>query len=725
MTGLPPDTKRWHICRPVVPQKVQSAPGDFTLEGLLERLKKLSLREGPLIDFDRIGFRAVIAGAGTPSRAEAEGTDWFTPPDRVVEKGDYQIEEPPGDWYVRLLASVDAIVRVADEHDAAVLSLPLQPPGGYRWRFDPKEPFLQALQIATASGVIVIVAAGNDGDKGHRTMNPWSRPSWVVSVGACDRALTAVEPWSSRGDPADLDHRPFVLAEGFNRDGEPGTSFAVPRVARVTRWLCELLVTLGRALAIPPAVYRPNLLPTVKHVLRSLALPITGPVHQVGHGAVSQEGPAKWLAESTRDELKAILPMLGLTGDPQMNAAVQEMLNPAKTDPEPPSIAQIVLDRGGYAWSRPAHAAGVIPLRRGSGRIFLTSAKPRLGNLFDVAAWELLPGNAAFQFAMDPMMRRGQILQVGPGQPFQTIGAALEVARRFDFVHVFPGTYVESVRVPSGVHILADRGVVLTHPENVPLILEGAKDVAISGLRVMSAAPRRSPVTLIKGNNVEFKDCELIGLKANGIEIHRGIRVSFSRCIVSGGIVGAGVFVSYSIKFLGCRISGEETGILGFHSALRLEDSEIRAAKGFALVLMPPFQIWPEILENTKSNGDLNIEWVDFLAPFAVNLNQIFAQDQVPPGIHGELMAEIRSTLAKQTSFEGKGYSIVSSVPGLVTLQSCVQIPSKTGRMVSMNRPLPRLDLEHVSYKDSHAVAQVYLSLVEIQEMKPEGKHRG
>jgi parallel beta helix pectate lyase-like protein len=449
-----------------------------------------------------------------------------------------------------------------------------------------------------------------------------------------------------------------------------------------------------------------------------LAVPISGPAHQVGHGAVTSEGLEKFIEESTRDELNAILRMLGLEGEPQINPAIEEMLNPPEAEPEPPRIARLFIDRGGFSWSKPAHAAGVVPLRAGSGRILITSAKPRLGNLFDVAAFEL-PFYASFQFAVDPMIRRGQILQVGPGQPFQTIGAALEVAERFDSVHIFAGTYVESVRVPSGVRIVANRGVVLTHPENVPLILEKAEDVTISGLRVMSAAPRKSPATVILGDNIEFKDCELIGLNANGIEIHRGIRVSFTRCTISGGINGGGVFISYSTKFLDCRISGEEMGILAFHSALRLEGSEIRAAKGVALLLMPPFQIWPEILKHAKPNGDLNVEWVDFMDPYYVNLNQIFEHDEDPRANHGVLMGEIRSTYAKETRFEGIGYSIVSSVPGLVTLQSCVQIPTKTGRMVPMNTELPEVDLKHFSYKDSHAVAQAYLSPVEVQEVMP------
>jgi len=65
----------------------------------------------------------------------------------------------------------------------------------------------------------------------------------------------------------------------------------------------------------------------------------------------------------------------------------------------------------------------------------------------------------------------------------------------------------------------------------VPLILEGTKDVTISGLRIMSAASRKSPVTLVGVNNIEFNDCELVGLEANGIEIHRGIRVSLAAAL--------------------------------------------------------------------------------------------------------------------------------------------------------------------------------------------------
>jgi len=145
---------------------------------------------------------------------------------------------------------------------------------------------------------VVLTREGDDGEEGDRTMNPWARPSWVVAVGACNGELTAVEPWSSRGDPDDSEHRPFVLAKGYNRDQEPGTSFAAPKVAAVARSICHLLAAIARTLAIPPAVYRPRLLPTGKHVLRRLATPIAGPAHQVGHGIVSGEGFEKWLAQA-------------------------------------------------------------------------------------------------------------------------------------------------------------------------------------------------------------------------------------------------------------------------------------------------------------------------------------------------------------------------------------------------------------------------------------------
>jgi hypothetical protein len=136
-----PDTRRWHICRTVIPQKGQGAPGEFSLEGLLDRLEKLSLHAGPMIDFDRIGFRAMIARAETLPPPQTEGTDWFTPPGSVIEREEYQIEESPGDWYVRLLASVDAIILAGDEHDAAVLLLSLGPPGATSGGSIHKNPF--------------------------------------------------------------------------------------------------------------------------------------------------------------------------------------------------------------------------------------------------------------------------------------------------------------------------------------------------------------------------------------------------------------------------------------------------------------------------------------------------------------------------------------------------------------------------------------------------------
>lgn len=101
---------------------------------------------------------------------------------------------------------------------------------------------------AASSQVLVVVAAGNCGERSGDSMSAWARPDWVLSVGATDDADgTRVASYSSRGDPGpDL----VALGESQLNPGKHGTSFAAPRVTYLARLVVAAFCQLGREVMV-------------------------------------------------------------------------------------------------------------------------------------------------------------------------------------------------------------------------------------------------------------------------------------------------------------------------------------------------------------------------------------------------------------------------------------------------------------------------------------------
>lgn len=119
----------------------------------------------------------------------------------------------------RVLAALGSVEAMADDLGIRVVVLALGGPAD-----DLADPIEQALEQLWASGLVVVVASGNDGD---RVAEPGVSP-YLLTVGATDDGGTAdrgddtVASWSGSGTGRDGHAKPEVLA--------PGTSLVSARV---------------------------------------------------------------------------------------------------------------------------------------------------------------------------------------------------------------------------------------------------------------------------------------------------------------------------------------------------------------------------------------------------------------------------------------------------------------------------------------------------------------
>lgn len=120
--------------------------------------------------------------------------------------------------YIYLLGSIRQYILlpkwVPDIGDMwQVLTITLGPVPAYP--YDPNEPMNIATKQGADHGVIIIVAAGNEGQliKGN-SLNPWSVPPWVIGVGATNEEGTQLLRTSSRGVRGQPYEAPTIVAPG-------------------------------------------------------------------------------------------------------------------------------------------------------------------------------------------------------------------------------------------------------------------------------------------------------------------------------------------------------------------------------------------------------------------------------------------------------------------------------------------------------------------------------
>jgi len=131
-------------------------------------------------------------------------------------------------------------IEEAVNNGADVISMSL---GG--WSTDGSDPLSLACDAAVEKGVIVVVAAGNEGDEGYYTINAPGSARKAITVGATDKS-DQIAFFSSRGPTLDFRIKPDVVAPGVDINAanymggsiaHSGTSMATPHVSGVAALL--------------------------------------------------------------------------------------------------------------------------------------------------------------------------------------------------------------------------------------------------------------------------------------------------------------------------------------------------------------------------------------------------------------------------------------------------------------------------------------------------------
>lgn len=269
----------------------------------------------------------IAAGDGTRSGGRLRG----------VAPGADLVGIGAGDVYlVTTLASYDWLLDNADTYGVRVVNNSWAD-GGIP--YDPAHPLNLASRAAFDAGIVVVQAAGNDGQTSGDVYNRYAAPSWVLGVGGVDK-LGRLGDYSSRGTTqrhADVVAPGSFIASTMAKTGVSGlpnqtpfdlTDPANPRMLQPEE-LPYYTVKLGTSMAAPHVAgvvalvlqANPDLTPQqVMDLLRETARPVSGcAVVDCGAGLVDAAA-----AVARAQELAApqpVAPVAALRADPLVGAA--------------------------------------------------------------------------------------------------------------------------------------------------------------------------------------------------------------------------------------------------------------------------------------------------------------------------------------------------------------------------------------------------------------------
>jgi serine protease AprX len=206
----------------------------------------VDLAENRLQPYDSFGHGTHVAGLAAGSGARSAGRLAGAAPDASLVG-------------IRITTVAEAIkalqwvIENKDKYNIKVVNMSL---GDFATRSYKDDPWAQAAEKAIQAGLVVVVAAGNEGPDPGTISTPGTDPQ-VITVGALDdrhtreRSDDAVAGFSSRGPtPVDNLAKPDVLAPGVSVFGPlaPGTTLDVPELPHLGK---DYIAISGTSMATP------------------------------------------------------------------------------------------------------------------------------------------------------------------------------------------------------------------------------------------------------------------------------------------------------------------------------------------------------------------------------------------------------------------------------------------------------------------------------------------
>ncbi|MFJ9572725.1 right-handed parallel beta-helix repeat-containing protein [Streptomyces bacillaris] len=181
-----------------------------------------------------------------------------------------------------------------------------------------------------------------------------------------------------------------------------------------------------------------------------------------------------------------------------------------------------------------------------------------------------------------------QVLSVGPGDRFSTIGEALAVARTGALISVRPGTYAENLVIHTRVTLTAaeGRGTVEIRPRSGSVVALRADAVMISEL-TLRGGDAELPAVDVRRGQAAFDGCEIVGAAWTAMLAGGTGSLALRNCRVSNP-QGAGIVVTSTTPTTVESCTLEHLGtsgiVLAEQGEARVRDCTVRGARGNGLL---------------------------------------------------------------------------------------------------------------------------------------------
>lgn len=206
----------------------------------------VDVKDGKTTPHDEFGHGTHVAGIAAGNGIKSAGKHKGVAPDaNVVGVRISNVSEA--------IKGIQWVIENREKYNIGVINMSL---GDFACRSYKDDPWSQAAEKAMEAGLVVVVAAGNDGPSEQNISTPGIHPE-VITVGALDDRRTidrnddSVADFSSRG-PTKIDGitKPDVIAPGVSIYGplSPGADMDVPELPHVGQ---DYFAMSGTSMATP------------------------------------------------------------------------------------------------------------------------------------------------------------------------------------------------------------------------------------------------------------------------------------------------------------------------------------------------------------------------------------------------------------------------------------------------------------------------------------------